>query len=915
MLACILLLWLSDFNRRRELLESIPKAAKVGPNHYSFSLVSRLAFGLFLMAFMASAVAQTATLTGLTPSFSARALSRNGKVVVGIDNTTNMAAYWVNGTVTDIPGVTAGSLANCCNADGSVIVGENNALPFIWENSGATGHLATLPLLPGQSTGIATLISADSTTIAGYCGPDVSVWTVGGVFEVPDTSSETIMNSISDDGSTIACDLTGFYNDYRSNLAFQFGSQAAGVVNIDALGESLVTSEIPSFNNNDPNGQGVEDLFCVTSDGSNQYGSSFNLYNETFNEPQGQVQYPESDGFWTVANDSNGNAQLGAFANFEPHSCNEDGSVLGGISVAPEIGEDADGHPELTEFFLGDCQIAFGGSVQDLNLYLTRKGAATANWILSGLGTGAMSADGSVMLGSGTFNSTNENFIATITPSVASLNPDQASFVGGNSIQATVDLDYPAPANTTVTITSKNPGVVPSTSVAVPEGTMLGAFTLASNSVTTLTVVQLTATLGTTSAVANVTVNPVPTPITAFYPATTTVVGGNMILGYVDIGTAAGASGVTVILASQNGNVQLPATVKIPSGKTSASFSITSDPVVSPATATLQANIGSSTQYALINLILPTVSLVRVAPAPVVGGTSTKVGVYLNGEAPSSNTAVHMVSSNPNAQVPSTITVLSGATSANASLTTTAVANTTTVTISATTASVTVTTSFDVNPVVYPAITGFYPSADVIVGGNAATATVTLASAAPTGGYTVGLASNTAGVSVPATVPVAAGKTSASFSLNSTPVTTAAQVTLTATLGTETENTIVTVIPPSVSLVRVAPSPVVGGVSTKVAVYLNGKAPAGGFAVSVSSNSSAATVPATITVPAGATAANATVTTSAVTAATTVVVTAQTGSTTVETTMIVNPLPIALPIKLGKATSLVKLNYCCNIYL
>jgi hypothetical protein len=610
-----------------------------------------------------------------------------------------VAAYWSNGAVHDLSGALAGSVAYSCNADGSIIVGANNELPFVWKN----GTFAYLPLLSGTFNGTAYLMSANGTTIVGMVDSQWAYWTYSGVAAIAVPGEFSDINAISDDGSTLLC---AFDNSYGYEL-YEFPgsgpSDVPEVITLNSFGQTS-TSVVPYYRNGyNPNGDATafEQLSCLTADGSIQFGSSFDRFTQTVSSgPTGSgssITDTYTDGFWAISNVSTDSEQIGDLINFEIHACNVDGSILAGYSVTPGSGKDAYGNPVSTVFATGDSEVAFGGSLMDLKGFLTGKGAATAGWTLND--AEAMSGDGSVVLGSGHAINVSEPFIARITPAVSSFSPDQTSFVGGNSVLSTVGLDYPAPAGATISITSSNTAAISASSLAMDQGKMAGTLTIASHSVTVVTSVKLTATLGSSSKVVTVTVNPPPTP----------------------------------------------------------------------------------------------------------------------------------------------------------------------------------------------AITGFYPSAGVIVGGNAATASVTLASAAPAGGYAVHLASNTAGVTIPATVTVPSGAKSVSFSLTSTPVTAVAKVVLTATFGSSTETTIVTVIPPSVSLVRVAPSPVVGGVSTKVAVYLNGKAPTGGFVVSVSSNSASAVVPKTITVPAGATAANATLTTSKVTAATTVVVTAQTGSTTVDTEMVVDP--------------------------
>ncbi|HEV8563021.1 MAG TPA: FG-GAP-like repeat-containing protein, partial [Actinophytocola sp.] len=93
----------------------------------------------------------------------------------------------------------------------------------------------------------------------------------------------------------------------------------------------------------------------------------------------------------------------------------------------------------------------------------------------------------------------------------------------------------------------------------------------------------------------------------------------------------------------------------------------------------------------------------------------------------------------------------------------------------------------------------------------------------------------------------------------------------------------------ALSSVAVSSSSVVGGNPSTGTVTLTAAAPSGGFAVALSSNNPAASVPASVTVPVGATSATFTVTTSAVTMSTPVTITASAGGVTRTATLTVNP--------------------------
>jgi len=95
----------------------------------------------------------------------------------------------------------------------------------------------------------------------------------------------------------------------------------------------------------------------------------------------------------------------------------------------------------------------------------------------------------------------------------------------------------------------------------------------------------------------------------------------------------------------------------------------------------------------------PTVSSVSLNPSSVTGGSSSTGTVTLSAAAPSGGISVSLSSSNTSAaQVPSIVTVASGATSANFNVTTSSVASTTSVTITASYNSSSAQATLTVNP-------------------------------------------------------------------------------------------------------------------------------------------------------------------------------------------------------------------------
>ncbi len=168
-------------------------------------------------------------------------------------------------------------------------------------------------------------------------------------------------------------------------------------------------------------------------------------------------------------------------------------------------------------------------------------------------------------------------------------------------------------------------------------------------------------------------------------------------------------------------------------------------------------------------------------------------------------------------------------------------------------------------------------------GGLNATGTVTLAASAQANAA-INLTSNNPKVTVPTTVTVLKGATTATFTVTTMPVTSTTIGTITAAVGTSSKTCTITLGPPKVKLLTFSPTTLAGGNPTSGTVTLTAGAPTGGLVVTLSDNSSAATTPASITVLAGATTGVFTVPTLGVTIDTTVTVTATGGGATANAT-------------------------------
>jgi hypothetical protein len=280
---------------------------------------------------------------------------------------------------------------------------------------------------------------------------------------------------------------------------------------------------------------------------------------------------------------------------------------------------------------------------------------------------------------------------------------------------------------------------------------------------------------------------------------------------------------------------------------------------------------------------------------PITGGSSTSGVIYLNGEAPTGGAVVHLTSSNPAVvPLPSTVTIAAGSPTLSLNIPTNATSTDTPVTVTASLNGVTTSAQLTVTatPAQAPSAVTLNPTSTT--GTNGSTGTVSLAS--PTSTDTqIALSSGIPAIaSVPASVVVPAGATSATFAVSTVAVSTTTTVTITATAGGVTKRADLTVLPAaglSLSALTVNPASVQGGTSATGTATLSAPAPAGGALVTLSSSSAAASVQTGITIPAGSSSATFTVPTTATSASTSVTITAAFGGTTQTATLTVTGAP------------------------
>ena len=291
------------------------------------------------------------------------------------------------------------------------------------------------------------------------------------------------------------------------------------------------------------------------------------------------------------------------------------------------------------------------------------------------------------------------------------LSSSATSVKAGQEVTIGANLNEPAAAGGTVaTFTSDQPSVFPvPATVNYPEGIGGGGFIVKPNAVTEPTVVTLTAHFQTVTHTLTFTVLPgaLLSSVSVDQPSIT---GGNGMGGTVTM-TEPPQNNQTVHVALSSSNpavVSVPAEATVTFG-TTASFLVTTNPVVTPQTVTITATYAGQSKTATLTVNPPgtapavALSSLSFSPASVTGGTSSTGTVRLASAAPSGGRTVSLSSPNAAVSVPASVTVPANQTSTTFTATTTSVTASTPVDVTASaTGSPDVTGRLTVNPAAAP---------------------------------------------------------------------------------------------------------------------------------------------------------------------------------------------------------------------
>jgi hypothetical protein len=389
------------------------------------------------------------------------------------------------------------------------------------------------------------------------------------------------------------------------------------------------------------------------------------------------------------------------------------------------------------------------------------------------------------------------------SPTLSSFTVTPNNVAGGTASTGTVTLPGSAPpGGLVITLASEVPSVasVPS-SITIAAGDSSGSFTISTFSSSTRRV-GLSATHADTTLFSFITVGP--TALSTLSLSPTSVMGGSSSTGTVTLNAAAPGGGAAVSLSATSSSTTVPTSVIVPAGATIASFSIGTSPVAETTFSGITGYYGGVARTAVLG-----VNPSGPPPTP----TAPPLNSPANDARPAqpvtfdwsdvANAASYDIQIDNTSSIASPFVASAVVTSSQATIgglpaqqlwwrvrarNSAGVAGPFSVTrrfTPAAASAVAALSAVTVNP-------------SSVAGGTGSTGTATLSAAAPSGGAVVTLSSsNTGAATVPPSVTVAAGATSATFAAATSGVSASTGVTIAATLNGVTKSATLTVTPPA----------------------------------------------------------------------------------------------------------------------
>jgi hypothetical protein len=463
-----------------------------------------------------------------------------------------------------------------------------------------------------------------------------------------------------------------------------------------------------------------------------------------------------------------------------------------------------------------------------------------------------------------------------VIPWLQQLGLTPSEVVGGNNSSGRITLAAPAPAGgVTIDLLTDSPTLVSfpnGATVTIPAGQQTGTFPITTQGVPAARFPKVTASLLGVGRTQTLTVQPVSVSSVSFAP--NRIAAGNTTTGTVTFNGAAGAAGrVRVRLNSgtpgyrfrlnatspQVGELFIPVTA----GARSVTFLLDSaiETVNAQRIATAQQVDGAGVPFGTAasgTIFVDAINLTgfTISPTAVDGGTTATGSISVNAPAPEGGVTIRIETGNPTiATAPATVTIPSGATQATFEIPTSVVFGRDQVaSFAAKRGAAAIGRKLTVRATEF----SFTLTPTNVVGGVAnSTGTIVLGAPAPAGGIPVRLSSdNTLAATVPSSVLVPAGETTATFPITSRGVVLDTMANITATYKDVVVSRTLFVSSTRLSSISITPNQLRPFRTALATIRLANAAPAGGVQVRLVMNTALFAVfptSLTVTVPAGAT--------------------------------------------------------------
>jgi acetyl esterase/lipase len=249
------------------------------------------------------------------------------------------------------------------------------------------------------------------------------------------------------------------------------------------------------------------------------------------------------------------------------------------------------------------------------------------------------------------------------------------------------------------------------------------------------------------------------------------VVGTQTATGTVTLSGPAPSVGATLVLTSSDpASAAVPASLTVPQGASSGTFTITTNAVSAAQNVTITAARRGVTHTAALAVQPPSVQSLMLSTGSIPGGCRTSTGrVILNAKAPSGGAVVPITNTNPVAIMPSSVTVPAGATAVNFTISGPTVTTTSTGTVTASYGGTSASGNLTVRPI---GVASLSLTPNPVVGPADVAGTVTLECAAAPGDVAVSLTTTASSIAYPSisTLVIPAGSTTGTFTVHTADV-------------------------------------------------------------------------------------------------------------------------------------------------